>query len=253
MKTFRKSSLITSVALLLAAIVALSGATFAWFSTKADASATGIQATTAKGSALVISSTSEGPWGQSLDLAGENKLTAVTIENPNYKKVIDEEEGTTEDVVTWTILKGTAASYDAQKAASYEDAAASDYYKKTIYVKYDAAEDTTKALKADLILGEDAVYSSNKDYYRVALVPTGNTVAEDAPNYQIYSISDYNRATDATYGDYDVTTTATGIELGTLDAGTVYAYDVYVWFEGEDADCLDSNSVNDITVDIKFN
>ena len=52
--TFRKSSLISSVALLLVAIVALSGATFAWFTTGTTTQATGVKLTAQSVSGLYI-------------------------------------------------------------------------------------------------------------------------------------------------------------------------------------------------------
>ena len=54
MKTFRKSSLISSIALLLVAIVALSGATFAWFSTNNTATAGQLDMTATAASGLFI-------------------------------------------------------------------------------------------------------------------------------------------------------------------------------------------------------
>ncbi len=250
--TFRKSSLISSVALLLVAIVALSGATFAWFSTNTTADATGINASTTQGSNLILAEAANGPWKNSLDLkAASHELAPAT----------------TNDLTSWATAK--ADSWDGQvpgkdgysvldKDASTENV----YIKKTIYVQHAAGEGAAAhPLKATLDVQVDEGNESFKqfDYYRVAIAPVAGTedngLSNNAFATTYYSIKDKNHATydngDPTWGNY-TTTTKTEIDLGSIDANKVYGYDVYIWFEGEDLDCIDTYSANDITLDIDF-
>lgn len=255
MKTFRKSTLISSVALLLVAIVALSGATFAWFSSQAYAEASAIQATTSKASQLVLSASGQGEWKQSLPLNISKNLTPVT---PTYEETEDGEGGTLPaSIATSSWLKASAATWDSQVAATaYEPATANtDYVVQRIYVKYLGAEDATTKLNVELTVDADYSEDAAADFYRAAIVPVtdakATATATGAAEY-IYSVEAYDdRATTATYGDY-ATSTDTEFELGTITAETVYAYDVYVWFEGEDLDCIDSYYENDITLSLKF-
>lgn len=248
--TFRKSSLISSVALLLVAIVALSGATFAWFSSKGTATATGINATTEQGSNLVISNEQTSGWTQSLALGVNKELTPVT----------------TNDLSVWKTAN--ADSFNAQVPGSkgYTDASVDDYICQRIYVMYDAAsgtKDVTATLTATAATG------TTTNFYRVAVKPVAGVAGEDGNGLSntetfteayYYSVSDKNHATytdtegntiDPTWGNYTVSTVA-NIALGTLNAKAVYAYDVYVWFEGEDLDCIDSYSTNNVTLQIDF-
>lgn len=239
--TFRKSSLISSVALLLVAIVALSGATFAWFSSKGTATATGIQATTKQGSNLVISDKQTEGWTQSLALGIKKDLTPVT----------------TDDLSTWKTAN--ADSFNAQVPGSkgYVDASVDDYICQRIYVMFDAASGT-KDVTAKLTA--TAAEGTTTNFYRVAVAPVAGTTGEEgnglsntttftAPYF--YSVSEANHRDGATYGNYKASTVAE-VALGTLNAKAVYAYDVYVWFEGEDVDCIDSYSTNDVTLQIDF-
>ncbi len=227
MKTFRKSSLISSVALLLVAIVALSGATFAWFSSKSEATATGINATTTQGSNLVISDAIDTNWTQSLTLTVADELAPAT----------------TNDLATWK--SADAAEFDDQKAATWKDGG--DYIQQTIYAKYDATSGTHD-LKLTVTPTGDL---GDKSYYRVAVQPI---TAQNLSNTTTEAT--YFFATDADYADDTVVTYSAQqfgqINLGTIDAGAVYGYNVFVWFEGEDLDCKDTNAKNDIDLTLAF-
>ncbi len=250
--TFRKSSLISSVALLLVAIVALSGATFAWFSTASLATATGINATTSQGSNLTISEAKNTGFTQDLVLSGEDVQKEMS-------------PVTTDDLTAWWTAK--ADKYNSQVAGKdgyTSDTTGKNYIKKTIYVKFDAPEGTAEApnthdLKLN-ILPTPAKDANQQDigslkYYRVAVAPTAadpdlTTLAGFTTKYFADDITDqypddYEHAgyTAQEFGE---------IDLGAIDANDVYGFDVYVWFEGNDVDCKDTDAVNNINLELQF-
>ncbi|MBQ4569510.1 MAG: hypothetical protein IJA62_05610 [Ruminococcus sp.] len=249
--TFRKSSLISSVALLLVAIVALSGATFAWFSTASLATATGINATTTQGSNLTISDAKDTGFTQDLVLTGDDvqkEMSPVTTDN----------------LSTWWTAK--AEKYNSQKAyGGYtEDKSGENYIKKTIYVKYDAADGNTHNLKLNVapavktvqIDEENTKAIGTLNYYRVAVAPSGAN-DQDITTIDTYTTKYFANNITAQYPDgyqhAQYTAQQFGeIEIGTINANDVYAFDVYVWFEGEDIDCKDTDAVNDIDLVLEF-
>ena len=240
MKTFRKSSLISSVALLLVAIVALSGATFAWFSTKTTATASALSAKTTQGSNLMISEAKDTGWTQTLTFAN----TDTTALNPV----------TTNDLNDW--YTADAAGYDTIVAADgYTAASATDVLSQIVYVKYDAEAGQTKDLSVVLTPTANA---GSTDYYRVAVRPVTNdtTLATSMTDAVVYA--DANVLNDeAQYAQYATQSSKT-ISLGTIEAKDaegaqlVYGYEILVWFEGDDIDCKDSNAVNDISLALSF-
>ena len=272
MKTFRKSTLISSVALLLVAIVALSGATFAWFSSKSAASVTGINAKTEQSSNLTVSKIATGEWTQNLGLNTTNKLVPVTpyvYDAEGDKPAVDAETGKALKVTDLSEAEWFTASArgfdeqtaytDTEGASPYSDAATANYIKQRVYVKWQETDTTkTKDLKVDLTATAANNSSKTQDFYRAAVVPVVATSSDtdfvtiENRAQSIYSFDAYTPAEGATYGYYDVTTSGTDIALGTIKAGSVYAFDIYVWFEGEDAQCIDSNSTNDITLNVDF-
>lgn len=246
MKTFRKSSLITSVALLLVAIVALGGATFAWFSTKTTASASSLSAKTTQGSNLMISEAKDTGWDQTITFANDDTTALDPV--------------TTNDLSTWKTAK--ADGFDKVVASSEGYVDSTSYITQRVFVKLDAAEGTTKELTVTLAptvnKDEDGKEIGSLNYYRVAVKPV---VAEGLSNAQnattVYYADANNLNASAQYAQYTTQADKT-LALGTIaakdadGAQAVYAYDFYIWFEGEDADCKDSNAVNDISLALNF-
>jgi predicted ribosomally synthesized peptide with SipW-like signal peptide len=66
--TFRKKALLSSVAMLLVALVALGSATFAWFSSNKTVTADGMKVTSAAAQGLVISDDNGKVWGNTSTL-----------------------------------------------------------------------------------------------------------------------------------------------------------------------------------------
>ena len=78
----KKRALISSVAMLLVAIIALGTATFAWFTSSTSATASNINVQTTKSSELKVSK-SDLVWSDSVDYAKPN-----TILRPIWKSIL---------------------------------------------------------------------------------------------------------------------------------------------------------------------
>lgn len=239
-KSFRKKALLSSMAMLLVAMLALGTATYAWFSTKTTATAQRLSAQTTQGTNLMISESKTEGWTQALTFANADTTTLDPV--------------TTDDFTTWYGAK--ADGWDTQKAGTgdnaYQSVSKTGYVlEQDIYVKYDAAEGNF-ALNTSLTT---AVNKGTENYYRVSIAPItgdGDLAAPTGFTRYTYANSDTVKAAEATYANYTVNTSKTDIALGTIAAGSIYGYHVMIWFEGEDPDCLDSLSTNDIGLDFSF-
>lgn len=227
--TFRKSTLISSIALLLVAIVALSGATFAWFSSKTSASADDMTITSGAASGLLVcltDSANESDWGDTLVFNDESKELipvssaftsaaaptwfTATAENPNSFAIASNGSYTAVDNTT-------------EYVKSY------DFYAKT-------ADGATKTLNISA-----TGLTDTGTYGRIAVV---NVTTGEVKVY--YMAADSN-ATSANYpvasttslaSDYPATpvnSLSTAIELGTISTSTHFR--IYMWNEGQDYDC----------------
>ena len=233
MKTFRKSSLISSIALLLVAIVALSGATFAWFSTNNTAQAGSLDLTAQAASGLFIV---------------ESETTAVTAPVDGWSSKI-----TWDDVATSlpavSGIPGTTSFFktstdNADGTWNGEDdiqaAVDGDVIVKKIWVK----ADTTETVDLKITVN---VTGTTKGYERVAIVDEeGNATIMDNSGavYKAFVDQDGNTddVTPDTYGDI--------VYTGTYD--TAKAFTVYCWFEGQDAQCKNVNAQANFNVDLAF-
>ncbi len=231
--TFRKSSLISSVALLLVAIVALSGATFAWFSSNTTATASNLKASTTQSSNLVLSETGEkDTWVNALDY----KMTGANLQPT-----------TTNNFTQW--FTNTAKSYNSTEAAGAnqpiaEGSDANYYVAKDLYIKNDGAE----AVTVDWALTVTPTDTGDDAAFRVALQPVG-----EADGAFVYGTAKDDTAT--TNEDQPasmVTTTSKTGELATIDAGEELHYVVYLYYEGTDPQCIDSLAKNTCAVGFTF-
>ena len=81
-KNMRKKALVSSIAMLLVAVVALGGATYAWFSTNTAATATGVNIASSQSTSLLFAPTGtayDAPgWSSSVDLTTADPAQTVT-------------------------------------------------------------------------------------------------------------------------------------------------------------------------------
>lgn len=256
----KKRMLISSVAMLLVAMLALGTATFAWFTQDTSTTASGIAVQTTKKSLLLVSSRTSG-W----------------VDNLNYRFGTNDAKNTLQpassyDGVNWykaqatNGLSGAATSGD--KITSSE---AENYvFSNMLNVKNTGAEPATN-VTISATISENAV-TNGKNYLRVALVPS-NCTSDNARNTatvnsadefrdNIYGATASDGAKPVVYvGDSTNDTTGTikaadtavstqgstiSLNIGTLNQDQAEYYMLFVWFEGQDEDCQDSFAGNDM-------
>lgn len=245
----RRRVLISSLAMLLVAIVALGTATYAWFTSSTVATANGINVRTAKASKLEISK-NDLAWGTLVDYDVDNKL------------LLPASTGTG---TSWFKADAASASAFDADVTTIKSIAAGNLGN---YVVMDQLNITNSG-DAD-VQNVKIQFSVPNNYLRVALVPAakgGPSAALAIPTDKTFGDYVYAdsadsyvglTATDGTGNTITPETTFT-VNVGTLygkastvenKTTTVY-YNLYVWFEGQDAECFDTNA--GVTVsDIEF-
>jgi hypothetical protein len=265
--TSRKRLLISSVAMLLVAMLALGTATFAWFTTDTTTQATGISVQTSKKSLLLVSSRTS-PWTDNLnynfgtDDAKNLLQPASSYDGENWYKA-QADNG----------LSGAAKNGEKITGVG-TTAAEGNVFCNMLNVKNTGAEPAAN-VKITATISETAV-TTGKNYLRVALVPsdctadngrgTATVVSAEEFRDNIYSagadaakpveyvgasVADKKGAIKA--ADLDVKTKINSISVnaGTLKQNEAKYYMLIVWFEGQDEDCQDAFAGNEMP-NIKF-
>lgn len=234
--TTKKRALVSSVAMLLVAMLALGTATFAWFTSSTTAIANGINVQTVKASELQISSVNT-DWGTTIDYGIQNKvlLPASSANGTAWFKA------NAATKTSFAADASTVASVSASDATNY-------YFKDQLNVRNNGEADVENVT---------ITFSVPNNYLRVALVETTSRGASVA-NTGSFNTSIYD-ADGVAYNAYSSTTATTSItpkttctiDLGTLKHEDAKYFNLYVWFEGQDAQCIDSNA-GAIVSDINF-
>lgn len=243
--TSRKRLLISSVAMLLVAMLALGTATFAWFTTSTNPYADNFSAKTTKQSTLLLSDSSRTGWTSHLDYnVGNITMYPASGNGTSWVK------GTASNSLTGVIDQNTLQAVAPSPA---QGVIPSDYlFAQELNLKNNGTADI-KDVSIDFYLNT----SDNKDaaeYARVALVPIDGTkvTADDyvALGNNVYSTTTktYNPIikTDGTEGTQISTKTTFHVDVTTGDEvmkpDEVRYYKLYVWFEGQDENCVDALS-----------
>jgi hypothetical protein len=264
MKTSRrKSLLISSVSMLLVAGVSLGTATFAWFTSSTSTTTSNLKFKTTKSSTLQIGksdATTDAKWksdGLNYGLEAEKLLLpasslagSTTAGNWFTAHANSTLDGTAKKGTVAALTDGNISNYVFMEQLNIRNAGSAD----------------VENVKIKFKLGADACY----DYLRVAVVEaagvglgkadTGtfaNSVyANDVTAYNpISGIGQEGAATANTAITPQSKNAESGvfeIPVGTLKAATEKAngdkeytpkyYNLYIWFEGQDADCVDANA-----------
>lgn len=241
----KKRMLVSSVAMLLIAMIALGTATFAWFTTSTNPYADQFSAKTTKQSTLLLSDKSRTGWTSHLEYKVANKTMYPASGNGTAWV-----KGTAGDALTGAIDTATLQSVLPSPAPGLN---AADYvYVNELNLKNNGTADI-KNVAIDFYLNTDN-NGGSAEYARVALVPINGTEvgADDlvALGDNVYSTTakSYKPIIDTTGTEgtqintktrfhVDVTT---GNEVMTPDA--VKYFKLFVWFEGQDDACTDANS-----------
>lgn len=268
----RRRVLISSMCMLLVAIVALGTATYAWFTQSTTATANGINVKTIKSSELKISSLNKA-WGTTVNYQtgynSEGTKTDAKILLP-----VSSADGTnwfttnaiTKDSFAATKTDGAETQYSEVTPVTAANKG-TYYFANQLNVKNEG-EATVEDVTITFALGTDTDAATKEGYYRIALVPVTDTedntetlpsastnffaLEEDGVTLSnIYGLTDTNgyqalKGTDLSKSDSFTDTvkpnTATSVTVGDLEEDEAAYYNLYVWFEGQDQDCKDANA-----------
>lgn len=238
----RKRLLISSIAMLLVAMLALGTATFAWFTSSTQATANGITVRTIKASELVISK-SDLQWGTTVDYA----------ETSNSYMPVSTVNGTAWFDANAAVKTSYAKSADDNFGTVSE--ATNHYFSEMINVanKGDAA---VNGVTID-VTGLTCDYA-RLAIYEVTANVTGNGVGTHATANETFAQCIYDSEGD-TYDAVSGATATTSVtatsasnlsinvgnlagKTGTNTLGDVKYYKFFIWFEGQDVDCYDSTA-----------
>lgn len=241
--TSKKRMLISSVAMLLVAMLALGTATFAWFTTSTSATASKLSVKTVKASELQLSSTTI-EWTDTLEY---NKLNTVL------------KPASSANGINWFIAdaadkNGTAGTITS-KATTATDFG-TYVFMDQLNVRNNGNAPVNN-VKISFSLSESE--ANNGKYLRLALVEA-NKRGTDATLVANFADNVYGAAADSApalnsteASDTTVITAKNGanveFEVGNLTAkdaasGNAKFYNLYIWFEGQDTDCKDANAGN---------
>lgn len=232
----KKRALISSVAMLLVAIIALGTATFAWFTKNTRSYADQIQVKTSKVSSLVLSKKDRANWQSHIQYGVKDRVMYPASSSNGsdwfYANASDAASGEVDNTSI--------------KDAKGEGVTTADYvFDDELNIKNSGAVKVTNVKITFKLQGE------NSDYARVALVPigvdgsaittdgtfgTGTVYGKKATPYQpISSLAGDLGASITPSTKYEV-------NVPDLDVDQAAYYKLYVWFEGQDVDCIDAKS-----------
>ena len=241
---FRKRALLSSVAMLLVALVALGSATFAWFTANPDANASGISLKTTAAAGLVVRTETDTTWSHSATL---NKNGATFNLDPVSMTQ-------TADFTFWNVIAQNSSQYGAKSGESMTQVtnvgrgASDKVFNEKIYCRLSDGSDTTaNASKIVKITGVSITKNDNATMHgciRVSIVQGTNLLG----NFAITNAADPNgtkttaagtvqsNLTLTNVGTVDIPTGLTGLG-NTSDSMSKYL-DVYVWLDGQDGNCF---------------
>lgn len=253
--TSRKRLLISSVAMLLVAMLALGTATFAWFTQNTSATANEFSAKTVKASELKLSSESI-DWTDTL--------------NYGYKDKVLKPVSTVDGINWFTAVAASKDSYATTKALA-EKVGSANVKNFAIVDELNIQNQGGAAVEnvsINFTLKETDANDSNtaNKYLRIALVKVNSKGDKSDPSYAAnFAKSVYAAGEDSADAissiDEDLIATATikasdaskGVTIPVGDLGaynkadesscTAY-YNIYAWFEGQDTNCQDAFAGN---------
>lgn len=247
----RKRLLISSVAMLLVAMLALGTATFAWFTSNPNATASGLsmKATASKG--LVIQTATHGAvdpdfWGHTDYLnydgaTGVSKTASVEANPASFNPDADLTTG-------YRVEAKADDNYVAADDATVESATAgSDYYTENIKCKLTGAADESetgslklKSLSITTVPGVDM-----SSAIRVGIAYNGTVVGVYSPataaNKVLTSTGAYNTALSSSNYTFTAASTVSNKDLGTVKQDGSDIVTVVVYLDGEAANVYSQN------------
>lgn len=261
---FRRRALLSSVAMLLVALVALGSATFAWFTQSTSATAQGINVKTVKASELKLQSMDQN-WTDTLNYSYNQTLKPASSGNGTDWYKADAKNKGSYEASTSSIASAGSYSKSAQgisgyvfmnqlNVANFGGAAVNDV---TInfslsetaitsganYVRFAVVEaaatgygtNALPAFKSGASFSNSTVFANGAGQETEAFVPGLGSAVSTA------TITPTNAATSVSVSVGDLAG-----KTGDATMGGAKYYNIYVWFEGQDTDCKDANAGNEL-------
>lgn len=252
--TTRKKMLLSSVAMLLVAMLALGSATFAWFAANPKAKANGIKMRTTASTGLVIRTETDSFWSHDATLrsTGDSTSSAKAPTNSTAFNLtpVSQNQSTPSSFVTYDAALASAYDADATKDPGTATAG-TDYYTEKIYCRLSDGSNTTEGgTKKVYLTGVTitaAAGATMQNAIKVAVVgPNGilgtYQISGQSGNHGTITTKDdlaspvaFNPAVSAIATDLDIDTGLTGLTASGDDLSkyvTVYAY-----LDGQHTDC----------------
>ncbi|MBQ9680429.1 MAG: hypothetical protein IJV48_07100 [Ruminococcus sp.] len=236
---FRKRALLSSVAMLLVALVALGSATFAWFTANPNAEAHGISMKTTAAAGLVIRTDTDTTWSHSAAL---NKDGATFNATP-----VSQDQSAPANF--WTVIASAADAYGAKSGESMTaGVAGTDFYTEKIYCRLsdgsNADQNSSKKVYVKGVTITAAANATMQNCMRVAIAGPNGLLG----TYALSTAGANGTLTTAgqTAGSFSpaLAATATNLNVDTgLTALSATGSDltkyitVYVYLDGQDSDC----------------
>ena len=234
----RKRLLISSVAMLLVAMLALGTATFAWFTSNPNAEAHGISMKTTAAAGLVIRTETDTTWSHSAALnSGGSTFNA----NP-----VSQDQSTPANF--WTVTAASAGAYGAGTEAMTAAVKGTDFYAENIYCRLsDGSDATVNAGKKVYLKGVTITAASGatmQNCMRVAIAgPSGligtyalsTAGANGTLTTAAKTAGSFSPALAVAATNLNVDTGLTALSADGSDASKYIT--VYVYLDGQDSDC----------------
>jgi hypothetical protein len=250
--SLRKSALITSVIMLLVAVTALSGATYAWFSSEPAASTKEITMTTTAIQGLYLAegdltdSEPKSQYSTHLNWTAPSRSFAPVsspFENSNFYT-------TSSKLPTGAYEAGTEISLAEAFTYAKPDNPNGTYFARKIWLKGDVPAGETRTIVADF------KQETQAKYHRIAIVDCSKTADLDASDVILIGS---NTKTYKALGANGITTVSLtpsdnklNVNMGTITGNEVKSYWVFFYFEGQDDTCTTANSGIEATAGITF-
>lgn len=241
----RRRVLISSVAMLLVAMLALGTATFAWFTQSTTATADQLSVKTVKSSELVLAKR-EGEWTDQLhyNYSGKVLKPASSADGAKwFAATAADKSSFAADTSTITDISNKLDGYVFAEQLNVSNNGQASV--ENVTINFTLSE--TEAV-------------SGAGYVRLALVPADKRGAEGKHTAEAFKAGVFAAGTDTADGLTATTGSAVTVEakdgtsgsvtVGTLTGkdteGSTKYYNLFVWFEGQDTDCKDANAGNEM-------
>lgn len=232
--TSRKKMLLSSIAMLLVAMMALGTATFAWFTSNPNADATGLSLKTTAATGLVIKTDTDEVWSHNATLAKDKATQNLTP--------VSQSQTEADKFFTATAEKASAYEKNSDDAIG----ASNGFYKENIYCRLSDGSDAASAADKKVILKGITITANEnatmQNCIRVAVADKDNNLlgtwalnTSKANGVLTPDAGAFSPALATASKSLTVDTGLTALSANASDESNYIT--VYVYLDGQDGDC----------------